>query len=59
MDILGFHILFNSILVITGPRVGYSERLCAMDPCLQLKRFPLPAELKPRTARSAGQRLTY
>ena len=30
-----------------------NERLCAMEHCLQLKRF------QPRTARSAGQHLTH
>ena len=29
-----------------------------MEPCLWLERFTLHAKLKPRTARSVGQRLT-
>ena len=44
MDDLRCYVLFNNILVISE-RVGESERLCAKEPCLQLKRFPLLAGL--------------
>ena len=37
---------------------GNNERLCAMGPCLQLKRFPPPG-IKPETARSVDQHLTH
>ena len=59
MDDLWFYILFNSILVISGWRVGDNERLCAVELRLRLKRSSLQAELFPRTARSAGQRITH
>ena len=41
----------------SGRRVGNYERLCAMEPCLRLKRSPPHVEHEPGTARSAGQRL--
>ena len=39
MDDLQFYVLFNSISVISGCWVNDNERLCAMEPCLQLRRF--------------------
>ena len=59
MDNLRFYVLFNSISVISGPWLGDNERLCAMEPRLQLERFLPQVRLEPRTARSVGQRLTY
>ena len=56
---LRVYILFNSISVIWGQLPFYSERPCAMEPCLPLKRFPSQAGLEPGTVRSAGQHLTY
>ena len=38
---------------------GANERLCAIEPCLQLKRSESQVGLKPNTARSVQQRLTY
>ena len=38
MDDLGFYLLFNSISVISGRWTDDDERLCAMEPRLQLKR---------------------
>ena len=35
-----------------------NERLCAMEPCLQLERFQPPVGLRPGTARLADQGLT-
>ena len=35
-----FYVLYNSISVISGQWVGGNERLCAMEPHLQLKRTP-------------------
>ena len=40
MDDLRFYVLFNSTSVISGCWVGDNERLCAMEPSLQLKRSP-------------------
>ena len=39
--------------------IGDNERLCAMEPHLQFKRFPPQAGLETESTRSAGQRLTY
>ena len=39
MDDLRLGNLLNSISVISGLWVGDNERLCAMEPCLHLKRF--------------------
>ena len=39
MDDLQFNVLFNSISVISGGWEDDNERLCAMEPRLQLKRF--------------------
>ena len=36
-----------------------NEWLCAMEPCLQLKRSPPHTGLTPETAKSASQHLTY
>ena len=38
MDDLRFYVLSNSISVISGRCVGDSERLCAMEPRLRLKK---------------------
>ena len=38
MDDLRFYVLFNSILVIAGLWVGDNERLCTIQPSLQLKK---------------------
>ena len=46
---------FNSISVISGRLVGDNERLCAMEPCLQMKKKKRGIE--PWTAKSVG--LTY
>ena len=56
---LQFYVLFNSISVISGQWIGDNERLCAMKPCLHLKRFSPQAEIEPGTTGSAGQCLTY
>ena len=50
---------FNSISVISARWVGDNERLCAIEPHLQLKRFSPEARLETGTARSAGQHLTH
>ena len=47
MDDLLFNILFNSISVILGQCVGDNERLCAMEPCLQLSRFSSKVGIEP------------
>ena len=39
--------------------MGDKERLCAMEPCFELKRYTLQARLETRTTKSAGQRSTY
>ena len=59
MDDLRFHILSNSISIISGRWTADNERLCAMEPRLRMKEFPPPAGLELETARSAGQHLTY
>ena len=41
MGVLQFYILFNSISVISGQWADDNIRLCAMEPCLQLRRFRL------------------
>ena len=58
MDDLRFNVLFNSIPVISGRWADDNERLCAMEPCLRLKRSSPQAGLELTTARSVGQRLT-
>ena len=40
MDDLRFYVLFNSILVISGRCSDDNERLCSVELCLQLRRFP-------------------
>ena len=57
MDGLRFHVLFNSISVISGQWTGDNERLCAISPRLRLKRSPPQAGLEPGTATSVGKRL--
>ena len=54
MDDLLFYNLFNSISLISGYWLDDNDRLCAMEPCLQLERFLPQAGLQPETARSAG-----
>ena len=41
MDDLRFYVLFNNISVISGQWPGDIERLCAMEPHLELRRFRL------------------
>ena len=41
MEDLRFYVLFNSISLISGQWVFDNERLCAMELCLQLRRFCL------------------
>ena len=56
----------NQFLKICGRKFchllfgGYrdSERLCAMEPCFIVEKFPSPAGLEPWIPRSAGQCLT-
>ena len=55
IDDVQFYLLFNSISVISGQWVGDNERLCAVEPHLQLKRSLLHAGLESGTARLAGQ----
>ena len=55
MDDLGFYVLFNSISVISGRYLDDNERLCAMEPCLQLERFRPQVRLEPGTPRSVSQ----
>ena len=38
---LQFHVLFNSISIISGQWADDNERLCAMEPRLRLRRFRL------------------
>ena len=47
MDDLPFYFLFNSISVISGQWADDDERLCAMEPHLGLRRFPLKRGLNP------------
>ena len=53
------YVLFNSSSVISRRWAGDNERLCATEPSLGLKRSLTQAGLKPGTARSVGQCLTY
>ena len=48
--------LFKSISVILGGWLDDNERLCAIIPCLQLRRFPPVAALQRGSARSADPR---
>ena len=41
MDDLQFYVSFNSISVISGQRTDDNERLCAMEPRLQFRKFRL------------------
>ena len=50
---------FNNTSVKSGQRVVDSERLCAMQPHLQLRRYLPQAGLEPGNARLVGQRMTY
>ena len=59
MDDLQFYVLFNSISVISGQRVGDNESLCAMQPLLGLKRSVPEAGVEPGTARLGVKCLTY
>ena len=59
MDDLRFNVLFNSISVISGQWADDTERLCAMEPRLRLKRSSPQAGLELTTARLVGQRLTH
>ena len=59
MDDLPFYVLFNSISVISGRWVGDNEKAVWKGTPSQLKRTPAQAGLKPGTARSAGQCLTW
>ena len=59
MDDLRFYALFNSISVISGQLMGDNERLCAVKSHLHLKRFFPQMGIELRTARSAGQHITY
>ena len=59
MDDFRLSVLIYSILVISGQWVGDNERLCAMEPRLGLKRPSAHVGLKPGTAISRDQHLTY
>ena len=50
---------FNTISVISGQLEGDYESLCGMKPLLGLESFLNPAGLKPVTASSAAQHLSY
>ena len=56
MDDLRFHVLFNSVLVISERWMGDNERLCTIESRLRLKRSSPQAGLLVElgTARSAG-----
>ena len=58
MDDLRFHILFNSISVISGQSLDDKQRLWAMEPDFQLERFPPQARLEHGTIKSIGQCFT-
>ena len=47
MDDLQVKVLFNGISVISGSWNGNNEKLCAVISCIRLKRFSLPAGIKP------------
>ena len=55
MDDVRFYILFNSISVISGQWVGDNERLCALEPRVQLKRSSPQVGLEHGTARCLTQ----
>ena len=50
MDDLRFFVLFNSISVISGRWLDFTERLCAREPHLRLERFLIPVPLDKRPA---------
>ena len=50
---------FYSISVISGRWDADNERLCAMEPCYWLERFPPVAGFEPGTARTADQGFVY
>ena len=52
MDDIQCYVLFNGISVRPGRWLADNERLCAMEPCLRLERFPPQAGLEPETATS-------
>ena len=56
---LQFYIPVNNISVISGQCLDDNVRLCALEPCLQLKRLQPQAGIELVTARSVGQRLTH
>ena len=51
LDDLRFYIPFQQFSVISGQLVGATERLCAMEPHLQLKRTPPQVVLEPGITR--------
>ena len=55
MDYLKFYILFNSISVIPESWKGESERLCAVESCLHVKRSLSAVGVEPGIARLVGQ----
>ena len=61
MDDLGFYVLFTVCQSHQDDlgNQGENEKLCATEPHLRRKRSSVHAGLEPRTARSAGKRLTY
>ena len=58
MNDLRFYALFN-ISFISGRWTDDNETLCAMEPCLRLKRSQPQVGIEPGAARSVGQRLTH
>ena len=56
-DLRFFNVLLNIISVISGQ--WEIDNVNAVVACSRLGRFPPPAGLEPRNARSAGQRLAY
>ena len=48
---------FNSISVISGQWADDNERLCTMEPCLQLRRFCFEQGLNSGTVKSVGSAL--
>ena len=59
MDDLRLYVLSNSNSVISGQWGGDNEKLCVMEPCLQLEWFHFQAGLKSETTISTSQHLTY
>ena len=56
LSCLPLYVLLNSISVISGQSECDNERLCATEPCLQLKKNLPP--MRTKLARPAGQCLT-